>query len=161
MSVSYEGNIFIDGGKAQNIELTSSSVNSCIITTSSLDMNFANITSVADPINDYDAANKRYVDFLGIIISTITLTNTDLTLISSNQSGSFIITVTNLILNGPSGIFHVTKNNATRQAQINRTNSCPGYSTDISLHIDWPINDGIYLYKSGNNYNGSYKIKLL
>lgn len=161
MSVGFEGNAYIDGGYAQNIQLTNSSISSCIITTSSLDMNLQNITNVADPINDYDAVNKRYVDLLGITLSTITLTNTNSVLISNNLSGSFVITITNLILNGPSGIFHITKNNSTRTAQINRTNSCPGYSTDISLQIEWPVNDGIYLYKTGNNYNGSYKIKIM
>lgn len=161
MSVSYEGNIYIDGGEAHNIIIESSSVGNSVITTSLIDMDLENITNVKDPILLQDAATKNYVDSLGIVLSTITLTNTDLTLISTNQSGSFVITITNLILNGPSGIFNITKNNSTRLAQINRLVSSPGYSTDISLNITWPISDGIYLNKTGSNYDGSYRIKII
>lgn len=160
-STFFEGNAFIDGGQAQNILVTSSSIASSIITTSSLDMNLANIKRVKDPILAQDAATKNYVDLLGIVLTTISLNGSTQSQVSSYQKGSFVITVSNSILNGPSGVFHVTKNEASRDAHIVRTVSSPGYMTNISLKINWPTNSGIYLYKTGPNFDGSYNIKIM
>ncbi len=166
MSVCLEGNVFIDGGQVQNIIVTTSSIGNSNITTSSVDMldsfgNYQNITNVLDPIRPQDAATKQYVDDLGIVISTIVLNSTTNTLISSSNKGSFIITITNLVLNGPSGIFHVTKNESTNNAHIVRTTASPGYSTNVFLNITWPPNSGILLNKTGSNYDGSYRIKIM
>lgn len=166
MSVCLEGNVFIDGGQVQNIIVTTSSIGNSNITTSSVDMldsfgNYQNITNVLDPIRPQDAATKQYVDDLGIVISTIVLNSTTNTLISNSNKGSFIITITNLVLNGPSGIFHVTKNESTNNAHIVRTTASPGYSTNVFLNITWPPNSGILLNKTGPNYDGSYRIKIM
>ena len=166
MSVCLEGNVFIDGGQVQNIIITSSSVGNCNITTSTLDMLNTNgiqqnITNVADPINKQDAATKNYVDNLGIVISNFTLSGTNTTTVSTYVKGSYIITISNLVLNGPSGIFHVTKNESTNQGHIIRTVASPGYATNVFLNITWPINSGILLNKTGTNYDGSYRVKIM
>lgn len=166
MSVCLEGNVFIDGGQAQNINIISSTIGNCNISKSSLDMlsssgNLQNITNVKDPINTQDAATKKYVDDLGIVITDITLSSTNNTLISNYAKGSYIITISNLILNGPSGIFHITKNETVREAHIVRTVASPGYGTNIFLELSWPPNSGILLKKTGPNYDGTYKIKIM
>jgi hypothetical protein len=38
MSVCLEGNVFIDGGQSQNINITASTIGNCNISKSSLDM---------------------------------------------------------------------------------------------------------------------------
>lgn len=161
MSVYFEGNAFIDGGRIQNTLVTSSTVSNSAIISSSLDMNLANITSVKDPILQQDAATKQYVDDLGVVISSVTLTGTSDTLISSQLKGCFVIIVSNLVLNGPSAIFNVSKNEASRQAHVVRTVASPGYLTRVLLDVTWPPNSGILLKKSGASFDGSYRIKVM
>jgi|694.fasta_scaffold03863_13 hypothetical protein len=166
MSVCLEGNVFIDGGQVQNIVVTSSTIGNCIISKSSLDMlsstgNLQNITNVANPNNLQDAATKKYVDALGIVISNVNLISNSNTTISNYNKGSYVITISNLVLNGPSGIFHVTKSESSQKAHIVRTVAAPGYTTNVFLNISWPSNSGILLNKTGNNYDGSYLIKIM
>jgi hypothetical protein len=166
MSVCLEGNVFIDGGQGQNITITSSTIGNSNISKSSIDMLsntgiLQNITNVADPIAQQDAATKKYVDDLDITISNVTLTNTNTTTISNYVKGSYVITISNLVLNGPSGVFHVTKSESSQQAHIVRTVASPGYGTNVFLTITWPQNSGILLNKTGSNYNGSYRVKVM
>ena len=120
-----------------------------------------NITSVANPINPQDAATKLYVDNLDIVISNVTLSGTNTTTISNYVKGSYVITISNLVLNGPSGIFHVTKSESSQNAHIVRTVATPGYITNVFLNVTWPQNSGILLNKNGPNYNGSYRVKIM
>lgn len=161
MSVFFEGNAFIDGGQVQNVNVTLSSIGNCNITTSSLDMNLRNITSVKDPINPQDAATKKYVDDLDIVLSNVTLIGTTGTLVSSYQKGSYIITIKNDIQGGPSGVFHLTKNEPHKHPHIARTVATPGESTNITLMIMWPPNSGILLRKTGSSFDGNYKVKVM
>ena len=160
-SVYFEGNAFIDGGRSQNITLTASSISNCAITTSTIDMNLANITNVLDPIRAQDAATKKYVDDLGIVLSTITLSGILTTQISSRLKGSYVITVSNVVLNGPSATFHATKNEASKEAHTVRITACPGTNTNTFLKISWPPNGGILLNKTITNFDGSYNIKIM
>jgi hypothetical protein len=161
MSTFFEGNAYIDGGQLQNAIVANTSIGNCSITTSSLDMNLQNITNVKDPINNQDAATKKYVDDLGIVISILSLSGTTNTTVSSSLKGSFVIKVENLILNGPSGVFNVVKSEAFRDGHCNRIAASPGYNTDTTLRISWPANSGILLRKTGSGFDGSYKVKIM
>lgn len=161
MSVYFEANGFIDGGQVQNVNVTSCTIGNSSINTSSLDMNMANITSVKDPINNQDAATKKYVDNLEIILKSISLIGTSYTEIFTNVKGSYIVTISNEILNGPSAIFHITKSETTRNAHIVRTVATPGYMSNVFLELYWPPNSTILLKKTGTQYDGSYKVKIM
>lgn len=159
-SVFFEGNAFIDGGQVQNVIITSSTIGNCTIGTSKLDMNMDNITNVKDPINPQDAATKKYVDEIGTF-TNITLNGVTTTQISSANKGSFIISITNNISNGPTAIFHVTKNEPSNYAHIVRTVATPGKYSTTTLQITWPPNSGILINKNGMSYDGSYTVKIL
>ena len=151
--------------------LTNSSVSNNIITTSqiracTIDMlstsgNYQNITNAATPIQPNDVAIKSYVDSLGISIANYTLSNTLGSLISTNLSGSFVITVKNLVLNGPSAVFNVTKNEQGICGNVARPAAAPGTGTRVTLDISWPSNSGILLFKNGPQYDGSYRVKIM
>ena len=162
----FEGNALIDLGQFQNGNVTLSTISNSAIITSSLDMldssgNLQFITNVRDPVQPQDAATKQYVDDLGISIFNVTLINTTGTLISSSLSGSYVITVKNNQLNGPSAIFNITKNEAGNTAQYVRVVSSPGTSTNVSLYLTWAPNQPLYLYKNGAPFDGSYTVKIM
>lgn len=161
MSVYFEGNAFIDTGQIQNSSISSSS-----ITTSSLDMNMQKITSVQNPTQPQDAATKAYVDALGVCILDINLEGTTFTTISNSIYGPFLkgaytITITNIIFNGPAATFSVSKNELGQPGHIVRTTCSPGLISYESLRIRWLPNKGIELQKTGTNYDGTYRIKLV
>jgi len=165
MSVFFEGNGYFDASYLYNSTIGNNSITTSAIRTSTIDMlstsgNYTNITSVKDPINPQDAATKHYVDLLGITITNYSLTGTTGTLVSNSQTGSFVITVTNLVLNGPSAVFNVTKNISSACGQVMRTVAAPGTSNTV-LDMTWPANSGIYLIKSSTFCDGSYIVKII
>lgn len=166
MSFFFEGNAYLDGSILTNSSISNNYITTSAIRSSTIDMlntagNYVNITSVKDPINPQDAATKNYVDALGIVIKDFTLSGTSTTVVSNNLTGSFTITVTNLVLNGPSAVFNVTKNIASNCGQVMRTVAAPGTNTTVVLDMSWPANSGILLFKSDNQFDGSYRVKLM
>lgn len=156
---------FDGNGNFEDSLIITSSIGSCIISnctigTSILDMNNKPITSVLDPVFPQEASTKAYVDSLQIVFNTITLTGTSSSLISPIISGCVDIKVKNLILNGPSAIFSIIKNEPNTDVLVQRLNLAPGISDNCSLKITWPISSGIYLNKTLGSYDGSYKIKM-
>lgn len=162
---AFDGNGYFYNSYVVNSTVSNTNVIQSIIQTSSLNMldingNYQNIINVKDPINLQDAATKNYVDTLGISFE-ISLTNTIPTLLSPRVKGSFVITVSNNVLNGPSAIFHVTKSEMNMNAGIARTVAAPGLAGNTQLIIQWSPNSGIYLYKTNSLYDGSYSIKMV
>ena len=161
-----EGNFYMDSSilinsSISNTIITTSQIRTCTIDMLNTSGNYQNITNAATPIQPNDVAIKSYVDALGISIQNYTLTNTLGSLISTDLSGSFVITVKNLIFNGPSAIFNITKNEQSICGQVVRTSAAPGTGTYVTLDISWPSNSGIILFKNGPQYDGSYKVKIM
>lgn len=162
---AFDGNGYFYNSYLVNSTISNINIIQSIIKTSTLNMldingNYQNIINVKDPINLQDAATKNYVDTLGISFN-ISLSNTTPSLISSNIKGSYIITITNNVLNGPSAIFNITKNESNRYAGLARIVSSPGLPGNTHLKIYWLPNSGIYLYKTNSLYDGSYSIKMI
>jgi hypothetical protein len=162
----FEGNIYADESYIINSSIGNSIIVNSSISSSSIDMlntsgNYQNITNTAIPINSHDVAIKLYVDNLGININDFTLSSLEPTTISNSNIGSFIITITNLVLNGPSAIFHITKNNTSLCGHVVRTSLSPGTNTNTTLDIRWPANSGPQLFKSNISYDGSYRVKIM
>jgi hypothetical protein len=165
MSVFFEGNGYFDGSYLVNSSIGNNYIGTSTIKASTIDMlstsgNYTNITSVKDPVNPQDAATKNYVDILGIVITQNTLSGTQGTLISNLQTGSFVVTVTNLVMNGPSAVFNITKNIPGNCGQVMRTVAAPGIGNTV-LDMYWLANGGVYLVKSSRFCDGSYQVKLM
>jgi hypothetical protein len=165
MSVFFEGNGFFDGSQlvnstVSNTTISASSLQACTINMLSPIGNYTPITNVQDPVNDQDAATKFYVDRLGTVFN-ISLSNTDNTTLSTNLKGSFMVTITNNVLNGPSAIFNITKSESYKKPHIIRITASPGHSTNTFLEISWPPDSNILLRKTNQYFDGSYLVKLI
>jgi ABC-type antimicrobial peptide transport system permease subunit len=166
MSFFFEGNGFFSDSYITNSTTTNNIITTSKISTSSIDMldtagNYQNITNVAIPINPHDAVIKQYVDDLNIRLKNYDLTGTTGTLLTNDLSGSYVVTVTNLVMNGPSATFHITKNSPSVCGHIVRHTLSPGLGSLTSLNITWPTYSGPYLIKSNGSYDGSYRVKII
>ena len=166
MSFFFEGNGFFADSYLTNSTVTNTLIVNSGISTSSIDMlnsagNYQNITNVAMPIDPHDVAIKQYVDDLNIRIINHTLNNTTGTVITTDLSGSFVVTVTNLIMNGPSATFHITKNTPSVCGHVIRHTLSPGITSLTALNISWPAFSGPVLSKTDDSYDGSYKVKIM
>lgn len=76
--------------------------------------------------------------------------------VNSALTGNFIYQVVNKI-NGPIGIFYLTKNIATNAAAFNRMSHSP--SSDFNkLEIRWNASSGIELHKTKSTFDGEYEL---
>lgn len=135
------------------------------ITNSTINMNGGVITSHGTPVNGSDVGNKDYIDSrisgTGIPIVTVTLTNTNYMTAVAIQSGAILLLIKNVVTNGPSATFMLSKSEGTREASIFRFTSSDGLNTNEKLNVKWEIGTGIELHKTGINYDGEYRIKYI
>lgn len=151
------GNFYLDC----NAKIMNSTVNSSTITSSSIDMNGAIITNTGTPTQPTDSVNKAYVDnALGVTSSAIqiTLTGTSYSTIITSTSGSVIIVIKNIIANGPSATFNISKNSSSVAGNPLRLTSSAGLVTEEKLMVRWTSGGPLEVKKTGVNYNGVYNV---
>ena len=144
--------------RANHIIECNGKVKDSTITSSSIDMNGAVITSHSQPINDTDVVNKEYVDEK-ITTITVTLTGISYSQISSAQSGVIDIHVKNIIPDGPSASFNLVKSSPSMNPGFVRFASCAGDTTGEKLKLRWSPGSGIEIRKTGLGYDGDYKVR--
>lgn len=151
------GNYYLDC----NSKVTNSYVSNSTITTSSIDMNGGSIKNIGTPIQPTDSVNKAYVDnAVGNVTSAIqvTLTGTNWSDVITSTSGSVNFVVKNIVANGPSASFSISKNSSIINGNPNRTVSCAGIGTLERLDIQWLASGPLQIRKTGMNYDGVYNI---
>lgn len=93
-------------------------------------------------------------------IINVTLTGTAYTSISTETNGSFVILVKNLVVDGPSAVFSITKNDPAALPSINTMASTPGTGTLEILELQWNPGMDIELRKNGPAHDGIYQITI-
>jgi len=169
MSFFGEGNLYLQFSYLGNSTVNNTVITTSQISTSSIDMlsstgQYQNIINAKDPINRQDVATKNYVDLLGISINEITLTSTTGTLINSNITGAYMITVNTTLTGGPYGpnaTFNISKSDPSKCGHVVRPSSSPGSDNVCCLDMRWPPNSGPILFKTNVNFDGGYYVKNL
>lgn len=134
-----------------------------------IDMNFKRITTLGDPVLDYDAVNLRTLQAATgstvpnvDIEENVTLTGTLKSNINgSGTVGTFLVSAQPITdTNGPSGIYQASKTIAGTDASVNRTSTQVALGSNTTLFIDWSSNQVMQLWKNGPDYDGIYKVTL-
>lgn len=131
------------------------------VSNSAIDMNGGVITNHAEPSNGTDVVNKNYVDSSIPPVSVFSLNGTSLSLLVQLESGSVMIVVKNIIYNGPAATFLASKSESHREPSISRFTSSSGMNTQEKLVLTWNPGEGINIRKTGINYDGEYRAKII
>jgi len=166
MSGSYFfGSVSIVGKSIRKVVISNSR-----ITTSAVDMNLQNITSVKDPEHSQDAATKWYVDssagriaqdvsnmFSGIIV---TLDSCNFTEIANLKPGSYLVTITPVQEGGPTAVFSISKTTVYSMGFPVRISATPALDTLEQLELRWVSGQNLELRKTGPGYDGEYLVDM-
>lgn len=124
------------------------------------------ITNHGTPVNGTDAVNKDYVDNLvstgtGMTEVTITLTGTAYTSAIPETKGVLSISIKNIIPNGPSAAFYISKSESSGLASEMRLLNTPGAGSGELLELKWDPLGNVQIRKTGAAYDGTYKVSYL
>jgi hypothetical protein len=140
------------------------------LTTSAVDMNLQNITSVKDPLLSQDAATKRYVDSSADRIATdvtsrfsgyiITLSSCIFSEVINLLPGSYIVTIRPVDDGGPTATFSVSRSSVYMMGFIARITGTPGVTTGEQIELRWLVGQNLELRKTGPGYDGDYIVDM-
>lgn len=151
MFATSRGTIIVDcGSKVQNSSITNSTI----------DMNNVPITGHPEPTEPHHVANKSYVDRVSpeFLVNIVSTTYTQAV---SIMSGSLMIFVKNVVEGGPSATFMASKSESYMEGSIARLTSSSGNVSLEKLRIKWEPESPIKIRKTGENFDGIYKIKII
>lgn len=150
MASFFKANAVIEGGTINN---------------TAIDLrNNHRIKNVQDPVDDQDVVTLKTLRqniTAATIVSVVSLYGTNKIEVSNRLAGVFTVYVTNRVPNGPNGIFHVLKSDASRHSMTVAMAACLGKTSQERLYLSWPPNEGIQLYKNGLAYDGEYIVKII
>lgn len=141
--------------------IKTSQITQSAITQSTLDMNMNNITSVRDPVDQQDAATKEYVDNqVSSIVQTqnITLTGQAFAEVINLSHGAYKLMVHSTFEGGPIGEFTCMKISGSSVGIVNA--EALKTPTGEQLIVTWPANSAILMRKSGDNFDGIYRVRI-
>ncbi|RKO94849.1 hypothetical protein BDK51DRAFT_34355 [Blyttiomyces helicus] len=130
-----------------------------------VDMNLKIFSTVPLPQIPSDAATIGYVEdrieqrfqakFGG---EKIILTDTNFVNVKPLRLGSYVISISPSMSQGPTAVFSLSKNDAYGAASITRTSSCERVNTGDVLEIAWPQNGMLLVRKTTPFHDGEYII---
>jgi hypothetical protein len=104
-----------------------------------------------------DATTVKFVEQIPFTV----LTSTDYTLVSEKLYGCAQIIVEAQVLDGPCGVFLMSKSKSSKEAHIVQISSSPGDSVNKEqLNVRWSPGLGIELKKTNTGFDGDYFIKI-
>ena len=138
-------------------------ISNCDIKSSKLDMDGHKITSVAVPTDPYDAVPLIYLDqkLTTVIQSfTVLLTGQNVAEVTNLNMGSYFVLVSALVSDGPTASMMISKSRDAIAGGSNDLSSSPA-ATNERLVLEWLPNSAVTLYKTGDNYDGLYSVKII
>lgn len=141
--------------------IKTSTITQSAINQSTLDMDMKNITSVKDPVDAQDAATKWYVDNqVATVVQTqvVQLNGQAFAEIINLTHGAFKMIVQSTFEGGPVGEFTCMKVSDASIGTINA--NAIKTPTGEQLIVSWPANSAILIRKSGDNFDGLYRVRI-
>ena len=130
-----------------------------------VDFNLKNFSNLPPPIFPSDSVDRAYVDraitnkvdvkFGGLVVN---LKNSSPSEIAPLRPGSYIVSVTSYVRNGPTATFLISKSADTVAASVMKATMSPGIDTGELLELQWPDNGKLQLRKIGPFYDGDYLV---
>ena len=133
-----------------------------------VDMNLKNFLGGPAPHScDDSIATREYVEeqinqrvqahFSGI---EVILIGDQFTSVTALQPGSYIIEVTSIVPNGPTGTFAISKSSRDGDASVQRMTSCSGAQGE-QIEVHWPVGGKLEMRKTGGTeYDGRYVVNM-
>jgi len=93
-------------------------------------------------------------------ITVVTLSGTAYTTILTELEGTYFISVKNVVTNGPSANFSITKSEPTVTPVINTLSQNPGVGSGELLELRRSASSNLELHKTDVNYDGDYTVTI-
>lgn len=108
---------------------------------------------------EYKLINNFRLPIKEISFSLFNISNTILEEFNYYEKKSFFVEIISNVANGPCAVFSISKNISNTNGNIIRYSS-PGLDNITRLDMGWSSNSKLNVFKTTNNYNGNYLIKI-
>jgi len=91
----------------------------------------------------------------------VTLEGTNTAIVMVLAPGSYLLTISPKIQNGPTATFSVSKSLQGMEPSVFRITGTKGADNNTDINILWPPNEALSVYKTGLNFDGIYTVETL